>query len=308
MEFVGAQTVCMHYNQRSASTSTRQATSSPSNDMPTCHQIAVSQQGIKRKGGGGSQRAFISKRTRGMKGKVNFHEINAEYKLAKAMQTEEYKQAEVMGKAGSTRHNLDGASSFDPNPRAVNRKAMQKVTPFMDDNGKLVLPVQSLLQVQSEPGQPLASMLKNTLEEELRSVRKQTLARSKTRLALLQEGRKSLHDFLAMHTEPTLATLLNHCLALGQFSSSLHLVPSQNYVLHEVAFDTRKKATNLVAWASGHSRATFKLFWTVIGKPSHQPSWTHLQITRLGLPPRAFVFAALWANWCSNAETLITSI
>eukprot|EP00971_Amphidinium_carterae_P351871 6492314-Amphidinium_carterae.1 len=172
------------------------------------------------------------------------------------MQTDEYKQAEVLGRAGSTRHKVDGASSFGPTTRAVNRKAMQKVLPIKDDCGKLVLPLQGLLQVPSGPGQPLAAMLKNTLDEEKKIVRKLATASSKARLASLREARKSLQDFLDVHAEPTLAALLEHCPSLGEFSTALHVVPSQNYVLHEVAFDTHRRATHLAAWASGHSRAS----------------------------------------------------
>ena len=211
----------------------------------------VAKPGKRKRGGGGTWRAFTSERIRGSAGPTDWTELSAAYQEAKRLRTQEYQRAERRGEAATQRHSVTGQASFGPKTRALRRKQVTR--------GRALLygaAARAKAAAESAASVPAAiePALAVDLSQHMSQLRKDVVSRAKARRAEDQELLAKLDEWRNSEGGACLETLLNLEPALAPLAGALHPVPQQGLLAFEWAPNNVDKATQVADLAASTSR------------------------------------------------------
>ena len=221
-------------------------------------------------GGGGAWRAFLSSRTKGQLGRVDFSQLKDEYRTEKAANSQLYQQWQRAGSAATRKHKLSKAPSFGPSTRSMRRKALTSMQPSRAIGGQLQGPLTIATTIAAE--RPF-DHLQIDLKKQLTEVRRLALAEAKQRRLVQQRCLATLADFVSEKEADACAAALVSLPQLRTVPACLHLVPQPGLQKMEVVFlDDLSTIQNVASWITEHSRSNnFQRFlaadWTSKNRP-----------------------------------------
>ena len=255
LELIAAQWLCKKHHQRRSSlcTAPRAAEGEIRAGAASSEQPEVERPQKKRRGGGGSFRAFLSMSTRGQKGRPDLKQVSHQYVEAKRLNTPDYQQATVMGAAATQRHREHGVPSFGPTTRAWQRKRLPTLKTAL---GKALW--ESRFQaagIGADAGDPDTPTFSLDLKAEIRAVRKAAMVKRRLAKEVEDKQMQELAKFCQEVEGEGLESCLDTVQGLIMLRSSLHFVPSCSFAFLEVVPNTYlQNAIAVASWASATSR------------------------------------------------------
>ena len=278
LEFVNAQFIAQKHLQRCAQFSTHKKPSTrvPAAPADTLPDLSAEQPAKKSKkgrgGGGGAWRAFLSQRTRGTRGAVDWATMKDEYRQHRQENTPAFQEWSKAGKAATVKHQLSRKPSFGPPPRSVRRKIATNFPPMASQTARLQPPLPA--PDAPETGEEHNLQVRFRLAAELTQVRRLALAEARARRERKKQLQDALAEFVDNHTGAAVEAVAVEVPGLQDFKHQLRLLPSlRGPQTLEIHLATHLDSTKQIAsWATEHTRNSnlgrfLAAEWTVKNRP-----------------------------------------
>ena len=255
MKFVNAQWVLQRYSQRryppqSRRTSARKTLPKP---VPSGKPSARAK-GSKRKGGGGSWRAWVNKAARGSTGVVDFQALSATYRQARQEQSEAFTEAAQRGAAATARLKEGASSGFGKRLRQVLCSRDRAASSSAATGSASAKPL--LGEVVASASPPLTVALQQQVEQRLTQVRAVAKRASKTKRAEASQRQQILAKHVDRDGQRTLEALLGAIPELLSLSGSLQPVPHPEFSCVDVNLELEQQAVAVGTWAASRKRSS----------------------------------------------------
>ena len=209
----------------------------------------------RRRGGGGGWRAFVANRSRGQRGRADFHALSLEYSQAREEHTPEYHDVLAQGAAATDRHRQPGVQAFGPPTREVRRRRAREV-PLLEREEAANLVVEEARPSTAGEGSDAQVVWKSNLERRLAAVRRDNHRRAQLRLQRTKERQAALCEFSKEFEAESLEVVLGGVPAAMPLIDSLTIIPATGLARIEVLWDVIESACSIGGWALQHARSS----------------------------------------------------
>ena len=202
----------------------------------------------KRSGFGGPLRAFMSMRSRGSTGRLNFGAAAAAFRQEKEANSAVYQEAVRLGKVATDR-TKEGQSGFGENARQSRRAAARAKAREGDGEAGVPLPVARVVAQAGLEGQQDGLEMQLRVEEGVRQAR--AIERSKQRRQALLEASEAdwLHKYQQEQSRPLGLAVPAFIPELTSFSGDFQAMEQDHFTLVEVQADHRPATAAVASFA-----------------------------------------------------------
>eukprot|EP00971_Amphidinium_carterae_P231626 4596777-Amphidinium_carterae.1 len=214
------------------------------------------QAGQKRKrGGGGTWRAFTSKLARGAgKGRPSWQVLSTSFHEAKDSHNAAFVEAVAVGQVATARHKEFGVPSFGGKTRDILRKKRREALAHAPPHAGIDSVSASSVKVSSAFGQEVSLALHLDLAQELKLVRSHKRDEAKAAATKTWAEWEDLTKFREEVATEQLARVMDHLPAQVACNVDFKPVPHVSFTCMEMLFENVSLAEKLCGWAVEHSR------------------------------------------------------